>query len=69
MNEVIFVVTEDSDGGYNARAVGHDIFTQAETRPELVANAREAVRCHFDVLAELPKVIHMHYVHDEVVAL
>jgi predicted RNase H-like HicB family nuclease len=69
MTELLFIVTEDSDGGFNARASGHEIFTQADTREELVANARDAVRCHFGSAEAMPKMIHMHYVHDEVVAL
>ncbi|HHU14414.1 MAG TPA: 2-oxoisovalerate dehydrogenase E1 subunit beta, partial [Lentisphaerae bacterium] len=28
-NEIIFDVTQDTDGGYTAEALGEDIFTQA----------------------------------------
>jgi hypothetical protein len=69
MNEIIFIVTEDDAGGYNARAVGHGIFTQAETRDDLEQMVRDAVRCHFEPEATSPKLIHLHYVHDEVIAL
>ena len=30
-SEIIFSVQESPDGGYEARALGHSIFTQAET--------------------------------------
>lgn len=69
MNEIIFIVTEDEAGGYNARATGQSIFTQAETRDELEQMVRDAVRCHFEPEAASPKLIHLHYVHDEVIAL
>ena len=46
--EIIFSVQESPEGGYEARALGHDIFTQADTMDELKLNVRDAVRCHFD---------------------
>ncbi len=46
--EVIFAVDEAPEGGYEARALGHSIFTQAGTMDELKVNVREAVHCHFD---------------------
>jgi hypothetical protein len=33
--EIIFSVQESVEGGYEARALGHDIFTQAESLEEL----------------------------------
>lgn len=46
--ELIFIVEESLDGGYEARAVGESIFTEAEMIDELKKNITEAVRCHFD---------------------
>jgi len=46
--EVIFQVRESPEGGFEARAIGHSIFTQAETLEELREMAQDAVRCHFD---------------------
>ena len=69
MNEIIFIVKEDEDGGFFARAVGHSIFTQGDSRNELEEMIRDAVRCHFDNVELAPKLIHLHYVHDEVIAL
>ena len=51
-SEIIFCVEEAPEGGYEARALGHGIFTQAETLEELRAKVRDAVRCHFG--AHLP---------------
>ncbi len=65
--EIIFSVEESPEGGYEARALGHAIFTQAETLEELRAMVRDAVRCHFDD-AERPRLIRLHMVKDEVIA-
>ena len=48
MSEIIFIVEEAPEGGYNARALGVSIFTQAETTRELHDRVRDAVHCHFD---------------------
>ena len=65
-SEIIFSVQESAEGGFEARALGHSIFTQAETMDELRRNVREAVRCHFDE-GEVPAVIRLHSVKDEVI--
>jgi len=67
-NEIIFTVTESLDGGYEAQSVGHSIYTQCETYDELSSVLRDAVRCHFDP-SELPALIRIHLVKDEVVAV
>jgi hypothetical protein len=61
--EITFAVEEAPEGGYLARALGHDIFTEADS-PE---GLREAVRCHFDE-DDRPKMIHLHFVREEVFA-
>lgn len=69
MAEIIFLVEPDPDGGLVARALGHAIFTQAETEDELREMVREAVRCHFDDdEPDRPRVIRLHFVRDEVIA-
>ena len=44
---LVFLVTEAEEGGYTARAVDHDLFTDAESLDELKVNISEAVDCHF----------------------
>jgi hypothetical protein len=66
-SEIIFSVTESPEGGYEAKALGESIFTQAETMDELRENVRDAVRCHFDE-GERPRVIRLHLVRDEIIA-
>ncbi len=65
--EIIFSVQESPEGGYEARALGHSIFTQADTMEALKINVREAVRCHFDE-GKSPSVIRLHTVKDEVIS-
>jgi hypothetical protein len=65
-SEIIFAVQESPEGGYEARALGHSIFTQAETMDELRTMVRDAVRCHFGSESS-PAVIRLHIVKDEVI--
>ena len=65
-SEIIFAVEESPEGGYEAQALGHSIFTQADTLDELREMVRDAVRCHFDT-DSIPAVIRLHFVHDEVI--
>ncbi len=66
-NEIIFVVGESAEGGFEARALGHSIFTEADSLEVLRTRVRDAVACHFEV-DERPAVIRLHYVRDEVLA-
>lgn len=68
MNEIIFEVAEDAQGGFTAEAIGESIFTQADTWDELRSNAREAVQAfYFD--STPPGSIRLHLVRDEVLAV
>ena len=68
MNEIFFLVEEAPEGGYVAKALGESIFTEADTLEELHANVRDAVRCHFDE-GKAPKMVRLHFVHEEVLAV
>jgi predicted RNase H-like HicB family nuclease len=71
VSEIIFEVREDeADGGYVATALGHAIATQGETVEEIRQMVREAVQCHFGdkVPGEMPSIIRLHFVRDEVLA-
>ncbi len=67
--ELIFEVREAEEGGYVARALGQSIFTEAETWEELRANVREAASLHFEDAVEKPKLIQLHFVKDELIAV
>ena len=66
--EIIFTVRESLDGGYEAEAVGFSIYTQCEEYAELSETLRDAVKCHFDA-EEMPALIRIHLVRDEVIAV
>jgi hypothetical protein len=65
--EIIFIVNESSEGGYEARALGHSIFTEADSADELRTMVREAVACHFGD-ADRPRIIRLHFVREELLA-
>ena len=65
--EVLFLVKDAAKGGYVARALGHSIYTKADTWEELREAIRDAVRCHFEP-EEQPDLIRLHAVREEVVA-
>ena len=67
-SEIIFEVTEAIEGGYDARALGYGIFTQGEDWDDLKTMVKDAVLCHFDG-DDVPKVIRLHLVKDEVIAV
>ena len=64
--EIIFVVEESPEGGYEARALGYSIYTEGESLKEIKELIKDAVRCHFDE-KETPKVIRIHMVKDELI--
>jgi len=68
MNEIIFLVEESPEGGYEARALGEYIFSEVDDLESLHTSVRDAVHCHFDEGAE-PRVIRLHFEKEEVIAL
>lgn len=68
MKEIIFSVDESPEGGFTARALGESIFTEADTLEELHKEIRDAVKCHFDE-GKTPKIIRLHFVREELLAV
>ena len=64
-SEIIFLVEESPEGGYEAKALGESIYTQAESLEELRTMVQDAVRSHFDD-QDRPQMVRLHLVHDEV---
>jgi hypothetical protein len=64
--EIIFVVDESSEGGFEARALSQSIYTQADTFDALKEMARDAVHCHFEESMR-PQIIRLHLVRDVVI--
>ena len=67
MNEIIFIVQEAPEGGFEAKALSASIFTEADSLDELREMVRDAVSCHFED-EERPKIIRLHFVREEVIA-
>jgi hypothetical protein len=59
MTEIHFIVEEAPEGGFVARAMGADIFTEADDLESLHAQVRDAVQCHFEEGAR-PSLIRLH---------
>lgn len=67
MTEIIFIVEESLEGGYEAKALEHSIFTEADSIEQLKQNIREAIHCHFE--NHIPKMIRLHFIKEEVFAV
>jgi hypothetical protein len=65
-NEIVFIVEEAAEGGYQATAIGHSIVTEAATLDELKKMIRDAVCCHFED-CDKPVSIRLHLIKEEVI--
>lgn len=61
------MVEEVLEGGYNAKAIGESIYTEADTMDQIKVNIKEAVECHFEENKK-PKLIRLHMI-KEVIAV
>jgi hypothetical protein len=68
MEELIFIIKESDEGGFEAKALGYSIFTEAEDMVSLRKAIKGAVICHFDK-GNVPKVIRLHMVKDELMSV
>jgi len=69
MTEIVFLVEDAPEGGFTARAIGESIFTEADDLDGLREMVRDAVLCHFSDDAARPRLIRLHVVRDEVLAV
>jgi hypothetical protein len=68
VDELVFDVAQDQDGGFVAECMGEDIITEADTWQELRANVTEAVSAfYYD--SSPPERIRLHLVRDEVITV
>ena len=67
MEEIIFLVEESPEGGFEAKALGHSIFTEGDSLDDIRDAVRDAVACHFPE-EERPRLIRLHFVRDELLA-
>ncbi len=68
VNELVFEVIQEADGGYSAECLTENIFTQGDSWEELKANVREAVTAFF-FDRPAPERIRLHLVRDEMLVL
>jgi predicted RNase H-like HicB family nuclease len=68
MSELIFEVTQESDGGFIAEALGENIVTEADTWEQLRANVKEAVEAYY-FEENKPAYLRLHLRKDEVLAV
>ncbi|PYV10679.1 MAG: 2-phospho-L-lactate guanylyltransferase [Acidobacteria bacterium] len=68
MNELVFEVTQETDGGFVAECLTEGIFTEADNWEELRRNVKQAVAAYFFDQKERPSAIRLHLVRDEVLA-
>jgi predicted RNase H-like HicB family nuclease len=68
VNEIVFEITQEEDGGFCAECLTESIFTQGDSWDELRANVKEAVEAfYFD--RPKPASIRLHLVRDEMLAI
>ncbi len=68
MNEIVFEVTQEADGGFVAECLTESIFTQADHWEELRRNVKEAVAAFYFDHPQPPSAIRLHLVRDEILA-
>ena len=68
LKELIFLIEEAPEGGYVARALGHSIYTEADTWEQLKEAIQDAVRCHFEE-DKVPTLVRLHLVREEVLVV
>ena len=68
MDELVFEITQEADGGFTAECLTEGIFTEGDNWEELRSNVREAVAAFYFDRQRPPSTIRLHLVRDEVLA-
>jgi len=69
MSELIFEITQETDGGFIAECLTESIVTEADNWEQLRANVREVVQAfYFDAPQDAPRAIRLRLLRDEVLA-
>ncbi len=64
VKQIVFEVVDSPEGGYEAAALGHRIYTQGDDWEDLKSMVQDAVRCHFEE-ADRPALIRLLFVREE----
>lgn len=68
MDEIVFEVTQEGDGGFVAECLTESIFTEADDWESLRRHVKEAVAAFYFDRPQRPARIRLHLVRDEVLA-
>ncbi|GAI91679.1 MAG: 2-oxoisovalerate dehydrogenase [Actinobacteria bacterium] len=68
MTEIIFIIEESKEGGFEARSLDYSIYTEAKDMESLKEAVKDAVICHFGK-ENAPKLIRLHLVKDELITV
>lgn len=68
MTEIIFIIEESKEGGFEARSLDYSIYTEAKDMESLKKAVKDAVICHFGK-ENAPKLIRLHLVKDELITV
>jgi len=68
MSEVVFEVTKESTGGYDAESETENLSAQGDTWEQLCDNVKTTVERYFQD-GPKPQMIRLHHVRDEVLTL
>jgi len=68
MTEIIFIIEESNEGGFEARSLDYSIYTEAKDMESLKEAVKDAVICHFGK-ENAPKLIRLHLVKDELITV
>ena len=68
LDELVFKVLQEGDGGYVAQCLTESIVTQGDTWDELKEMVKDAVEAYF-FDAPKPRSIRLHLVRDEVLSM
>ena len=68
MNELVFEVTQEEDGGFCAECLSENIFTQGDDWDIVRRNVQEAMRAYYFDQAHARERIRLRLVRDELLA-
>jgi hypothetical protein len=68
LSEVVFDVTKEHDGGYDAESSTENLSAQGDTWEELCVNVRRTVPAYFHD-GPRPQTIRLHHIREEILSL
>jgi predicted RNase H-like HicB family nuclease len=68
MGEVVFDVTKETDGGYDAESTTENLSAQGDTWEDLCANVKKTAESYFHD-GPKPQTIRLHHVREEILSL